>query len=67
MLFFSELSKRGDNPIYNLLPDTVGQLSEKATLSEESFKTITKFLFSFIGKEKQAEALVEKLISRLSK
>ncbi len=32
-LFFHELSKRAGNPIYNLLPDTISQLSKDPTVS----------------------------------
>ena len=28
-VFFIELSKRGNNPVYNLLPDTISQLSQR--------------------------------------
>ncbi|RLN99839.1 hypothetical protein DYB28_000540 [Aphanomyces astaci] len=63
-LFFHELSKRGNNPIYNMLPDTIGRLSTSATLSKKSFQEITKFLLGFIHKDKQTESLVEKLCHR---
>ncbi|CAK4144431.1 unnamed protein product [Aphanomyces euteiches] len=63
-LFFHELSKRGNNPIYNMLPDTIGRLSTSSNLSKKSFQEITKFLLGFIQKDKQAESLVEKLCQR---
>ncbi|KAF0690329.1 Aste57867_18260 [Aphanomyces stellatus] len=63
-LFFHELSKRGNNPIYNMLPDTIGRLSTSATLSKKSFQEITKFLLGFIQKDRQTESLVEKLCQR---
>lgn len=34
-LFFNELSKKGNNPIYNMLPDAIGQLSVRFVLSCE--------------------------------
>ncbi|RHY34563.1 hypothetical protein DYB32_000850 [Aphanomyces invadans] len=79
-LFFHELSKRGNNPIYNMLPDTIGRLSTRycgelvhrvlnlpelsTTLSKKSFQEITKYLLGFIQKDKQTESLVEKLCHR---
>jgi hypothetical protein len=36
-LFFHELSKRAGNPIYNLLPDTISQLSKDPTVSVLGF------------------------------
>ncbi|ETW09741.1 hypothetical protein, variant 1 [Aphanomyces invadans] len=63
-LFFHELSKRGNNPIYNMLPDTIGRLSTSTTLSKKSFQEITKYLLGFIQKDKQTESLVEKLCHR---
>lgn len=31
-LFFSELAKRSNNPVYNLLGDIIGQLSRDPTI-----------------------------------
>ncbi|KAF8395656.1 hypothetical protein HHK36_019606 [Tetracentron sinense] len=64
-LFFHELSKKGSNPIYNLLPDILGRLSNQ-NLKKESFCNIMQFLISSIKKDKQMEALVEKLCNRFS-
>ncbi|CAN1752631.1 Condensin-1 complex subunit CAP-D2 [Linum perenne] len=64
-LFFNELSKKGANPIYNLLPDILGKLSHR-NLKKESFCNIMQFLFGSIKKDKQMEALVEKLCNRFS-
>lgn len=33
-LFFNELSKKGTNPIYNMLPDAIGQLSSRYQSSD---------------------------------
>jgi condensin complex subunit 1 len=65
-LFFHELSLRGNNPIYNLLPDAIGRLSLTETLEQKDFESICKLLVSFISKEKQIESIVEKLSQRLS-
>ncbi|XP_062007536.1 condensin-1 complex subunit CAP-D2 isoform X1 [Rosa rugosa] len=64
-LFFNELSKKGSNPIYNLLPDILGKLSNQ-NLKRESFCNIMQFLIGSIKKDKQMESLVEKLCNRFS-
>ncbi|CAK8571106.1 unnamed protein product [Lathyrus sativus] len=51
-LFFLELSKKGNNPIYNLLPDILSKLS-KQNLSNESFCNIMQFLIASIKKDRQ--------------
>lgn len=66
-VLFSELSHKGKNPIYNLLPDTLSRLSSetsKGKLPREQFRGVLQFLLGFITKEKHAEALVEKLCHR---
>ena len=71
MLFFHELSKRGSNPIYNIMPDIIACLANHPRLksstksSEESFKSIMKYLLSFISKDKHVDALIERLLGRL--
>ncbi|KAE8728931.1 putative cytochrome P450 [Hibiscus syriacus] len=62
-LFFHELSKKGSNPIYNLLPDILGKLSTQ-DLQKDSFYNIMQFLIGSIKKDKQMESLVEKLCNR---
>lgn len=63
--------------IYNAMPDIISQLSgggggggsakddqeilNARLISEESFKTIVTYLFSFIKRDKQCETLIEKL------
>ncbi|OMO50664.1 Armadillo-like helical [Corchorus olitorius] len=66
-LFFHELSKKGSNPIYNLLPvpDILGKLSTQ-DLKKESFCNIMQFLIGSLKKDKQMESLVEKLCNRFS-
>ncbi|KAI3841576.1 hypothetical protein MKW92_007376 [Papaver armeniacum] len=64
-LFFHELSKKGSNPIYNLLPDILGRLSNQ-NLKKEAFYNIMQFLIGSIKKDKQMESLVEKLCNRFS-
>ncbi|XP_062188316.1 condensin-1 complex subunit CAP-D2-like isoform X2 [Phragmites australis] len=64
-LFFHELSKKGSNPIYNLLPDILGRLCNQH-LKEETFCNIMQFLISSIKKDKQMESLVDKLCNRFA-
>mmetsp|Transcript_22565 Transcript_22565/g.27674 ORF Transcript_22565/g.27674 Transcript_22565/m.27674 type:complete len:1342 (+) Transcript_22565:71-4096(+) len=65
-LLFHELSKRSNNPIYNLLPDIVSQLSNMSVKNED-FRNIMSFLLNFIKKDRQNEMLVEKLCQRFPK
>ncbi|XP_018677159.2 condensin-1 complex subunit CAP-D2 isoform X1 [Musa acuminata AAA Group] len=64
-LFFNELSKKGSNPIYNLLPDILSRLCNQ-NIKEEDFYNIMQFLINSIKKDRQMEALVEKLCNRFS-
>jgi condensin complex subunit 1 len=62
-LLFHELSKRSNNPIYNLLPDIISQLSQ-LSMKKDDFRGIMSFLLGFIRKERQCEMLCEKLCHR---
>jgi condensin complex subunit 1 len=65
-LLFHELSKRSNNPIYNLLPDIISQLSLLPNRKED-FRGIMSFLLGYIKKERQNEMLTEKLCLRFPK
>jgi condensin complex subunit 1 len=65
-LLFHELSKRSNNPIYNLLPDIISKLGQ-LSLPKEDFRGIMSYLLGFVKKEKQNEMLVEKLCQRFPK
>ena len=68
-LFFHELARRahkGSNPVYNLLPDVLSSLAADGELSATDFRTIMETLLSHVGKERHADALVDKLLARLS-
>jgi condensin complex subunit 1 len=65
-LLFHELSKRSNNPVYNLLPDIVSQLSQ-VDVAKEDFRGILGFLLGYIKKDKQNEMLMEKLCQRFPK
>lgn len=63
-VFFSELAKKG-NTVYNIMPDVISRLSDEAAgTTEENFRSVMKFLFSFIEKERQCETIIEKLCLR---
>ena len=63
--FFTELSKKPSEPLYNLLPDILSNLSQEVELSEQSFKSVMQSLLNLIGKEKQREKLVPKVCTRV--
>ncbi|CAF0903319.1 unnamed protein product [Brachionus calyciflorus] len=76
-LFFQELSQRNNGlVIYNAMPDIISQLSggggsassstndeiyAARVITEESFRQIVTYLFTFIKRDKQCETLIEKL------
>ncbi|XP_052761140.1 condensin complex subunit 1-like isoform X1 [Mya arenaria] len=63
-LFFNELAKKG-NAVYNIMPDMISRLSDPDVgIDEENFRTIMKYLFAFIQKDRHCESLVEKLCHR---
>lgn len=62
-LLFHELSKRSNNPVYNLLPDIISQLSQ-VSIAKEDFRSIMAFLLGYIKKERQNEMLIDKLCQR---
>jgi len=62
-LLFHELSKRSNNPIYNLIPEIVSRLSSMS-VKKDDFRYILSFLLNFIKKEKQTEMIVDKLCHR---
>jgi condensin complex subunit 1 len=62
-MFFQELAGKGENPVYNLLPDIISRLSNES-VAEDAFQRVLKFLMSYIQKERQVDNLVEKLCAR---
>ena len=65
-LFFHELSQKHGNPIYNLLTDLLSRLSSDEDISPDAFKRIMTRLVGFIDKERQAEAICEKMCARFA-
>ncbi|KAG7674430.1 hypothetical protein Ndes2437B_g00695 [Nannochloris sp. 'desiccata'] len=68
-LFFHELAKKeykGTSPIYNLLPDILSSLSKETGLTRAGFQSVMQRLLGYIKKDKQGDALVEKLCQRFA-
>jgi condensin complex subunit 1 len=55
-----------NNPVYNLLPSILSNLSESGDLAADAFQRIMRFLLSFVDKDRQMETLVEKLCTRFT-
>lgn len=68
-LFFHELAKKeykGTSPIYNLLPDILSNLSREPRLNRASFQSVMQQLLAYIKKDKQGDALTDKLCQRFA-
>ena len=50
--------------MYNLLPDILSNLSSEPDLPEKAFQDIMRHLLQYIGKEKHADSLADKLCAR---
>ncbi|KAK2584063.1 hypothetical protein KPH14_006510 [Odynerus spinipes] len=62
--FFQELSQRG-YALYNIIPDILSQLSDsQLNLSESHFQEILGFILGLVQKEKQIDAIIEKICAR---
>ena len=55
---------QGSNPVYNLLPDILSSLSAEPGLASGDFQGIMRTLLAYIGKDRQADALADKLLLR---
>lgn len=66
MLFFHELAAKGGNIIYNIVPDIISRLSQDQDVSPQAFRDILKHLLEFVGKDKHADSLLEKICHRFS-
>lgn len=65
-LFLHELHSKGNHIIYNLFPNAISRLSQEfPNLSKEEFENISKNLLTYINKDKQMEAIVEKMCQKL--
>ncbi len=55
---------QGTNPVYNLLPDILSSLGGEPSLEPAGFQEIMRHLLQYVGKERHADGLVEKLCAR---
>ncbi|KAG6452841.1 hypothetical protein O3G_MSEX007806 [Manduca sexta] len=63
-LFFKQLSQKG-NALYNVMPDIISRLSDPdLNVPEDHYRVIMQYITSLIQKDRQMEALVEKLCQR---
>ena len=65
-VFFQDLSRRTNNPVYNLLPDTLSCLWQHPALDPPAFRAIMRFLLTCVNKEKHIDGLVEKFAHRFA-
>lgn len=49
-VFFAEWSKRGNNPVYNILPECISALLEMPSVSYEVYQKLIRFLMKFVEK-----------------
>lgn len=65
-MFFHELAgKDAIGGIYNHIPDMISTLAVEEGVEGEAFKTICRFIFDYIKRERQMEGLLEKLCHRI--
>lgn len=55
---------QGTNPVYNLLPDILSSLGGEPGLEPQGFQEIMRHLLQYVGKERHADGLVDKLCAR---
>ncbi|KAG6623365.1 Condensin complex subunit [Phytophthora cinnamomi] len=58
---FLRAVKEGNNPIYNMLPDAIGQLSTSELVSNSDFQTITRFLIHALTATAEMKEAIDKL------
>ncbi|XP_046412431.1 condensin complex subunit 1 [Neodiprion fabricii] len=62
--FFNELANKG-NALYNIMPDILSRLTDcDLKLDEDKFQHIIKFVLGLLQKEKQIDAIIEKVCIR---
>lgn len=68
-LFFQQLSARGQNDVYNLIPDAISRLSrdEHNRLRKDGFRSVMAYLLAFVTKERSSETLLQKIAARFAK
>ncbi|KOC65469.1 Condensin complex subunit 1 [Habropoda laboriosa] len=62
--FFKALSQKG-NALYNLMPDILSRLTDPdLDISEFDFQEILKYIMDLLQKEKQVDAIIDKICAR---
>ncbi|KAK0094256.1 hypothetical protein PV326_011424 [Microctonus aethiopoides] len=62
--FFHELSQKG-NVLYNVIPDILSRLtSPNINIEEDDLHTIFKYIFGLLHKERETDALLDKICAR---
>lgn len=64
--FFAEFASKSNNNIYNILPDTIGQLSADESIDSATFRRISKYLVQYVDKDWHFESLMSKICHRIS-
>lgn len=65
-MFFHELAgKDAVGGIYSHIPDMISTLTVEEGVEGEAFKTISRFIFEYVKRERQMEGLLEKLCQRI--
>lgn len=49
-VFFTEWGKRGNNPVYNALPECISSLLDIPEIHYEQFQRLIRFLIHFVEK-----------------
>ncbi|CAK9809075.1 Condensin complex subunit 1 [Anthophora quadrimaculata] len=62
--FFKALSQKG-NALYNVIPDILSRLTDpNLDISEADFQEILKYILNLLQKEKQVDAIIDKICAR---
>ncbi|XP_076302628.1 condensin complex subunit 1-like [Lasioglossum baleicum] len=62
--FFKALSQKG-NALYNVMPDILSRLTDPdLDISESDFQEILKYVLNLLQKEKQVDAIIDKICTR---
>ena len=65
-VFFTEWGKRGNNPIYNILPECISALMEMPEVNFDKFSRLIKFLIRFVEKVNVSDPIDSRKSSKSS-
>ena len=65
-VFFTEWGKRGNNPIYNILPECISALMEMPEVNFDKFSRLIKVLIRFVDKVNVADPIDSRKSSKSS-